>query len=356
MKFETTPLYDKRRTYKGVVTMFNIEEKRFLENHAAGNFMQSPYWEGVKNQWTHTHITVRNKAGEIDGMMLILIKKIPMLHTALMYAPRGPVCSCYDREALERLFQAVSLVQRQYNAFMLKIDPMIEESDKTAIKNLQAVGFHYHPERAGYDTVQCRENYVLDIGGKTKEEILSRFKPKYRYNIRLAEKKGVTCRAYGVERLDDFCRLMKETGKRDGFAIRNKSYFERMLLNMDGHCRLYMCDWNGIPLSGAVAVNYAGKTCYVYGASSNEHRNLMPNYLMQWTMIQWAIETGCYLYDFQGIPYYNDETHPNYGVYRFKQGFNGRVLKYAGEFNYIYRPIMTGIVQSALRLSGHRML
>ncbi|MGN0536533.1 MAG: lipid II:glycine glycyltransferase FemX [Acutalibacteraceae bacterium] len=334
---------------------YSKEEMDFLEKNLTGNFMQSPYWADVKDNWIHTHITVRDTAGNIDGMMLLLIKKVPMVHTTLMYAPRGPVCN-YNIDVLDRLFQAVEKVQKRYNAFMLKIDPMIEETDQTAIENLCALGFHYHPEKTGYDTVQCRENYVLDIGGKTEEEIFNNFKPKYRYNIRLAEKKGVVCRAYGAERLNDFCSLMQETGKRDGFAIRNKSYFEKMLLNMDGHCRLYMCDWNGIPLSGAIAVNYAGKTCYVYGASSNEYRNLMPNYLMQWSMIQWAVETGCYLYDFQGIPYYNDETHPNYGVYRFKQGFNGRVLKYAGEFDYIFRPVMMGIVQSALKLSGHRIL
>ena len=109
-----------------------------------------------------------------------------------------------------------------------------------------------------------------------------------------------------------------------------------MLDALGEHCRLYLCYHEGVPLSGAVATQFAGKTCYVYGASSNEHRNLMPNYLMQWTMIQWAIENGCFVYDFQGIPYYFDETHPNYGVYRFKRGFNGQVVVLAGEFDYVF--------------------
>ena len=336
--------------------MYSREEEIFLEQSSYGNFMQSSYWAEIKNNWIHTHITVKNKHGMIDGMMLLLIKRIPILNTALLYAPRGPVCDMHNTDVLYRLKQEILKVQCQYNAFMLKIDPMIEDTDSKSIENLCTLGFEHHWERDGYDTVQCRENYVLDIGGHTQDEIFNSFKPKWRYNIRLAQKKGVVCRPYGVERLDDFCRLMQETSERDGFKMRSKAYFEKMLLNMNGHCRLYMCYWNDIPLSGAIAVNYAGKTCYVYGASSNEHRNLMPNYLMQWTMIQWAMETDCCLYDFQGIPYYTDKTHPNYGVYRFKQGFNGRVLRYAGEFDYVFRPTMNEFVHRMLKMTGHKSL
>ncbi len=334
---------------------YSQEEMAFLENSLTGSFTQSPYWKDVKESWIHEHVTTRNADGKIDGMMLLLIKEIPMVHTTFMYAPRGPVCD-FNPDVLNRLFEEVKKVQKKYHSFMLKIDPMIDTNDQTAINNLCALGFNYHSEKAGYDTIQCRENYVLDIGGKTSEEVFNGFKAKYRYNIRLAERKGVTCRVCGAECLDDFCRLMAETGERDGFSIRTKEYFEKMLSSMDGHCRLYMCYWEDKPLSGAIAVNYAGKTCYVYGASSNEYRNLMPNYLMQWSMIQWAVETGCYLYDFQGIPYYNDETHQNYGVYRFKQGFNGRILIYAGEFDYIFRPAMMKTVQLALKMTGRRLL
>lgn len=336
--------------------MYSKAEEVFMEQNPCGNFMQSDYWTSVKENWINTHITVKNEQGIIDGMMLLLIKKIPVLNTALLYAPRGPVCDMHNSDVLYRLWQEVCKVQKKYNAFMLKIDPMIEETDIQSIENLCTLGFEYHLEKENYDTIQSRENYVLDIYGRTKDEVFNLFKSKCRYNIRLAEKHGVVCRPYGVERLDDFCHLMQETSQRDGFAMRSKEYFEKMLLGMGEHCRLYMCDWNNIPLSGAIAVNYAGKTCYVYGASSNEHRNLMPNYLMQWNMIQWALESKCYLYDFQGIPYYNDETHPNYGVYRFKQGFNGRVLKYAGEFDYIFRPKMNVVIHQMFNLTGRKAL
>lgn len=145
--------------------------------------------------------------------------------------------------------------------------------------------------------------------------------------------------------------MMQATGIRDGFSIRSKEYFEKMLDGLgEEHCRLFVCylkdeeSGKEIPVSGAVTTQYAGKTCYVYGASSNQYRNTYPNYLMQWTMISWALENNNFIYDFQGIPFYKDETHPNYGVYKFKKGFNGEVVTYAGEFFYIFMPVRKRLV------------
>jgi lipid II:glycine glycyltransferase (peptidoglycan interpeptide bridge formation enzyme) len=131
---------------------------------------------------------------------------------------------------------------------------------------------------------------LRNIEGKTPDEVMATFKPDWRNRIRKAPRKGVYCKACGTEALDDFYPLMQATGIRDGFSIRSKEYFVKMLNGLGPeHCRLFMCyvdeDGKQIPLSGAVTTQYAGKTCYVYGASANHHRNLYPNYLMQWTMI-----------------------------------------------------------------------
>ncbi len=150
--------------------------------------------------------------------------------------------------------------------------------------------------------------------------------------------------------------MMEATGTRDGFSIRSKEYFAKMLDALgEDHCRLFVCylEQEGekpIPVSGALTTRYAGKTCYVYGASSNHHRNTYPNYLMQWTMINWAMEKNNFIYDFMGIPFYKDETHPNYGVYKFKKGFNGEVVTYVGEFYYVFMPIRKKLVDLAQRI------
>lgn len=323
----------------------NIKEyENYCLNSKYGNFMQSSDWAKVKNNMIPEYITIKDNKGNITGTMLVLVRRIPFLNTAMLYAPRGPVCDMHNMEILSEIFCQIKLIARKYHAYTLKIDPLIDENDTVAINNLKALGFIHRSNRVGYDNIQCRENYVIDINSRTSQEIFNSFKPKWRYNIRLAQRKGVTCKFYGIEKLDDFEKLMKETSARDGFKMRSKEYFEKIIRSFDGKAKLCMCYYNGIPLSGALFIDYAKTVSYVYGCSSNNLRNYMPNYLMQWTMIKYAADTGCKTYDFCGIPYWYDKKHPNYGVYHFKQGFNGRVKTLAGEFDYTFR---TAIQQCA---------
>ena len=109
-----------------------------------------------------------------------------------------------------------------------------------------------------------------------------------------------------------FSDLMLTTGVRDGFVTRKPEYFSAMLDNLGEHARLYMAfDPNDIPIAGTLAIHYGDKVWYLYGASSNEHRNLMPNYLLQWRMIQWAVETKCRIYDFRGVSGDVSEDNPS---------------------------------------------
>ena len=156
----------------------------------------------------------------------------------------------------------------------------------------------------------------------------------------------------GPEYLDEFVRIMRVTGERDGFNVRPKAYFERMLEALGEHVRLYMGFYENAPVCGAITTNYAGKCCYVYGASDNVHRDVMPNYLMQWEMIKWAVETGCEVYDFQGVSGNLEEGSHMYGLYQFKRGFNGRLDELAGEFDYVYRPVKARMVDQAIALNG----
>lgn len=326
------------------------EYEKYCENSGYGNFMQSSYWSKVKLNWLSEYVIVKNNSGKIIGCTLVLIRKIPILNTAMLYVPRGFVCDMNNKEIVQKIFLQIKLLANKYNAYTLKIDPMIDQEDYRAIKNLTELGFVYHGEKVGYDNIQCRENYILPLKNKSKEEIFNSFKAKWRYNIRLAKRKGVKCGFYSNEKLDDFINLMEQTGKRDGFDIRTKDYFLQILKAFNGKAKLCMCYLDDTALSGALFINYAGTTSYVYGCSSDEHRNYMPNYLMQWTMIEQAIETGCTIYDFCGVPYWYDETHPNYGVYKFKQGFNGYVKTYAGEFDYSFRPILQRCAERLLTL------
>lgn len=327
------------------------EYEDFVSKHQNGCFMQSLDWTKVKKEWKYEAVISRNIDGSIRGTALFLIKKIPFLGCSFMYSPHGPVCDFNDGEVLEDIFDGAEKIRKMYNCYELRVDPNIIESDKKDIEIFEKFGFDFRENAEELTTIQARNNYILKIDGRTTDEIFSSFHKKWRYNIRLASRKGVECRICGTEALDDFYNLMEETGKRDGFCIRSKEYFRRMITELGEHCRLYMCYYDDVPLSGAVSVQYAGKTCYVYGASTSKMRNVMPNYLMQWNMICWAVESGCDIYDFQGIPFYKDESHPNHGVYRFKQGFNGEVMTYAGEFKMVYKKISSKILDVFSKIS-----
>ena len=155
---------------------------------------------------------------------------------------------------------------------------------------LESFGFRVMQEGKNFEGIQPKFVFRLDIAGKTEEELLASFTQKHRYNIRLAGRKGVEVRVCGQEMVHDFTQIMIETGMRDNFVTRNEAYFAHLLDNLGEHARLYMAFYEGKPIAGTLAIWFGDKVWYLYGASSNEHRNLMPNYLLQWNMIQWAVK------------------------------------------------------------------
>lgn len=333
----------------------SVEEyEKFAAAFPAGSFMQSANWVKVKsNGWGSERVAVRGENGEIKGVMQMLIKKIPFVGTCYMYAPRGPVCDLHDKETTRELIEAAVQAAKKHHAYILKVDPMTEKDDTEAIENLCAAGFD-RPNDNEDALIQSLKNYILEIKGRSADEVFASFDSKWRYKVRVAERKGVVCR-YDTNDLDAFQMLMKETGERDHFQIRSKEYFQGILDAFGENARLYMCYApDGEPISGALIVNFAGRVNYIYGASGNGHRNLMPNYLMQWKMIEWAVETGCEIYDFMGVPHFEDENHPNYGVYRFKKGFNGRPVTYAGEFDMILSKSKYKQVSFLMKLRGYK--
>jgi peptidoglycan pentaglycine glycine transferase (the first glycine) len=175
-------------------------------------------------------------------------------------------------------------------------------------------------------------------------------KQKTRYNIRLAGRKGVTVREGDEADLPAFYHLMKVTAERDGFGIHSREYYEtvhRLLVPAD-QGRLLLAEYEGQLLAGLVATAFGQRACYMYGASSDEHRNLMPSYLLQWEAMLWARERGCRSYDLWGVPDEDEETLEAefaqrndglWGVYRFKRGFGGRVVRTIGAWDLVYAPL-----------------
>lgn len=192
--------------------------------------------------------------------------------------------------------------------------------------------------------IQPKYVFRLNLSNKREEELLASFNQKTRYNIRLAIKKGVTVREGTKEDLEIFYNIMKETGSRDNFFIRPLSYFEHLYDCMGkGHVKLIIAEHEGNPIAAVMPILYGNKVWYLYGGSSNKYRNLMPNYLLQFEMMKWGLENNCDVYDFRGVSGFKDENDPQYGVYRFKKGFNGDFVEFVDELYIIFNPLMNWI-------------
>lgn len=321
------------------------EYESFVSQSSHGSFYQSTKWPLVKNNWNHEIVVSRDENNKIIGGALILIQKVPGFKSSFFYSPRGPVCDLTNKAILLDLISEINLLAKKYNAYLYKIDPDIFISDQNFIDLAKSLNFVHFTGGENFETIQSRFNYRLYINNRSIEELMSSFHSKTRYNIRVAQKHGVEIKICDKSYLDDFIKIMKTTGERDGFNVRPKDYFVRMLDALGPHIRLYMAFYQDRPIAGAITTNYAGKTCYVYGASDNENRNVMPNYLMQFEMIKWAVETGCSVYDFQGVSgNITDTSNPLYGLYRFKKGFNGQLDELAGEFDLIYKPVTNKLI------------
>lgn len=304
-------------------------------NHATAT--QDMEWALVKKGWESEYVYIE-KDGEIVAAMSLLIRKF-MLGYTMIYATRGPVCDLYDINLVCELVKEVDKVVKKHKGFMLRFDPEVlyDEELDGKYRNL---GFKVRNKGYGkVDLIQPKYNMILDLEDKTEDDLLSEFSNKTRYNIRLSKRKGVTVyHDNSDESLKKFYEVYNTTAERNKIGMRPYEYFVRMRDAYKDELRIYLTEHEGDILSGAVTINYGDKVWYAYGASSNEKRNLMPNYLMQWEMIKWGLETGAKKYDFGGV----FELNNSEGLYKFKEGFcrKAGATEFIGEIDKVYNKAM----------------
>ena len=149
----------------------------------------------------------------------------------IMYSSRGPVCDIHDISVMKQLTDGAKELAKKYNAFVLRIEPDIVSDDQTFRDVVTNLGYKIKDDAKDFkDEIQPRYVFRLDIKGKTEEEIMAGFKQKWRYNIRLASRKGVTVKEGTREDLKDFHKIMIETGARDGFIIRPLEYLKKCMI------------------------------------------------------------------------------------------------------------------------------
>jgi lipid II:glycine glycyltransferase (peptidoglycan interpeptide bridge formation enzyme) len=358
-------------------SLSTTEWDAFVESHPAAHILQSTSWGTLKSQfgWSCSRLAVANEQGGLQAGAQLLFRRASGI--TLAYIPKGPLTDWTDRRLTEALLRGIRAECQRHGAAFLKIEPDLPDTPQ-ARDLLAGYGFHPSPQ-----TVQPRSTIVVDIAGD-ESEILARMKSKWRYNIRLSGRKGVTVRAGSREDLAHFHGLMAATGQRDQFDVHAPAYYERAFdLLVPGNGVFLFAEYEGQPLAAIVVALMGDTAWYLWGASSNHHRNLMPNHALQWAGMRWARQQGAIRYDLWGIPDEigqlsmgcqpaDGEPVPAdrlpvdldhlpagelWGVYRFKQGFGGRVVRYVGAWDLDYNPVAYRIYRAGLlALTGQRML
>lgn len=340
----------------------------FVAGHAQAHSLQTTAWGSLKSQfgWWSRQVVVHDNNGDIAAGSLLLFRRVAGL--TLAYAPKGPLTVWHDRALTTRLIAAMTAEARRQGAVVLKIEPDLPD---TAQHRALLAGYGFVPSA---QTVQPRSTVWLDLSGDD-DAVLGRMKSKWRYNVRLAERKGVTVRAGGAADLAAFQELMETTGERDAFDVHSMAYYRRAFeLFVPGQGVFLYAEYEGEPLAAIVMLHQGHTAWYLWGASSNRHRNRMPNHALQWAAMQWAKERGATRYDLWGIP---DEIgavaaaldggrpYPAgdlpvdvnklpegglWGVFRFKQGFGGVVERFVGAWDLPIQGVGFRLYQAGLAL------
>jgi len=321
---------------------------RALNQLPAPQTLQSWDWGDFKSRWgwQPTRLLWADGTGRPLAAAQILRRPIPKTPWAMFYLPRGPILDFSDLVLVSQVLRALADFGRSRRGLFIKIDPFIpiaaEPDDPLPLPGGQAcrallaeLGWHYAPQQ-----IQFKNTVLLDIG-LDEEALLAAMKAKWRYNIRLAGRKGAVIKTGGPADLADFYQLYAQTAERDRFLIRPAAYYldvwEQYL--QAGRAELLLATVEQTPVAGLILFYYGQTAWYMYGASSGQHRQAMPNHLLQWAAIRAAKSRGCTGYDLWGAPDVFEQTDSMWGVYRFKMGFGGQTVQTLGAYDLPLQPL-----------------
>jgi lipid II:glycine glycyltransferase (peptidoglycan interpeptide bridge formation enzyme) len=313
--------------------------------------LQSWVWGAFKSRWgwTATRLALLDLTGqeEPNAAAMILKRRVPRLPITVLYVPRGPIFDYSDPDLRLTVLSKLEEWARQEGAVFIKIDPEVVRAVGAETKELDPVGEALVGDltargwRFSNDQIQFRNTVLLNLDAD-EETILAEMKQKTRYNIRLAGRRDVCVRQGTTADFNLIADMYVETAGRDEFAIRPRDYYldAWQTLYDAGLLMPFIAEYQGEPLGMVLIVRSGRRAIYMYGASRDKERKRMPNYLLQWEAIRWAKAVGCREYDFWGAPDDFVETDRLWGVWRFKSGFNGQVVRHIGAWDYPTRPFM----------------
>lgn len=341
------------QSFKGQPADWN----HFISQLPDPHFLQTWEWAQVKAKYGWEPMPF---IWDDSAAAMILKRRIPIgglaARLSILYAPKGPLLDWSNEPLRKRVLDDLQSFAKKQGAVFLKMDPDVvlgtgipgadgsfADAGGAAIQSeLARRGWVYSS-----DQIQFRNTVLVDLT-PSENELLARMKQKTRYNIRLAEKKGVTVRAGTIDDLPMLYKMYAETSVRDRFVIRDEGYYQTVWRTFmpkvetqtspdTPHAPLVIpliAEVNREPVAGLFLFIFAGKAYYVYGMSRESHREKMPTYLLQWEAMKRAKAAGCTVYDLWGAPEIFDESDSMWGVYRFKEGLGGGVVRTLGAWDY----------------------
>jgi lipid II:glycine glycyltransferase (peptidoglycan interpeptide bridge formation enzyme) len=284
---------------------------------------------------------------------LVLVRAIPIRGFAarlcVVYVPKGPLLDWNNTSLRDRVLHDLLAFARRKGAIFLKIDPDVrlgtgipntpeDQPDplgQSLFSTLQSQGWRF-----SQDQIQYRNTIAFDLS-PSEDEMLSRMKQKTRYNVRLAERKGVVVRVGTDADLEMLYHMYAETSVRDGFVIREQKYYLDLwqTFMQAGMLEPLIAEVDGEPVAGVMIFRFAGTAYYLNGMSRDAHREKMPNYLLQWEAARRAKAARCTVYDLWGAPDVFDESDSMWSVFRFKEGLGGEVVRFIGAWDLPVQPM-----------------
>lgn len=328
------------------------------------HLLQTWEWSQVKAKygWQAMPFVWQAAMAKPVAAAMVLKRRFPVGGFAkkmcVLYIPKGPLMDWDDAALRARVLDDLQAFAKRQGAIFVKVDPDVALGAGVP-RTEEAVEFNSGQEarseltlrgwKFSQDQIQFRNTVLIDLS-PSEDEMLRRMKQKTRYNIRLAKKKGVTVRVGTVDDLPLLYRMYAETSLRDGFLIREEGYYQTVWRNfMSVPLSTFSLQPFSEPLIaevdgqtvGAVSMFYfAGQAIYLFGMSRDEHREKMPNYLLQWEALRRAKTLGCQIYNLWGAPNEFDESDELWGVFRFKEGLGGYVLRTIGAWDFTPNPIL----------------
>jgi peptidoglycan pentaglycine glycine transferase (the first glycine) len=328
------------------------------------HLLQTWEWSQVKARygWQALPFVWQDAAGNPLAAAMILKRRIPVgglaIKMCVLYIPKGPQMDWGNAQLRQRVLDDLQVFAKRQGAIFIKIDPDVflgtgvpaaedainEPGGQAVLSSLQVRDWKF-----SQDQIQFRNTVLIDLV-PSEDELLVRMKQKTRYNIRLAQKKGVAVRAGNLADLPLLYHMYAETSVRDGFLIREEGYYQtvwRTFMGVPPSAHLLqpfteplIAEVDGEPVAAVSIFYFSGQAIYLFGMSRETHREKMPNHLLQWEAIRRAKALGCRIYNLWGAPDEFNESDGLWGVFRFKEGLGGTVSRTIGAWDFTPNPLL----------------